>query len=117
MVKDEVVEYSAENKDDRLMVVLSHLSLFIGCGVVAPLIIWILKKDDSPFINDQCKEALNFHISLYLYGILFGLMTVILIGVPLLFVLGIAAVILPIIAAVKSNDGIYYRYPFIIRLI
>jgi len=117
MEKNEVVEYKCENKDDRLMVVLSHLSVFAGLGIVAPLIIWIMKKDESHFIDDQCKETLNFHISVYLYGLLFGALSVVLIGIPLLVVLGIATLVLPIIAAVKANDGVYYRYPFIFRFV
>lgn len=104
----------------------AHLSAFAiyftGLGhVLGPLIIWMVKRDTSSFINDQGKESLNFQISLTIYGIgaLILCMTVILaiIGIPILIALGVFQVVMIIIAAMKANDGVAYRYPLNLRLI
>jgi uncharacterized Tic20 family protein len=81
----------------------------------------MVKRDTSSFINDQGKESLNFQISLTIYGIgaLILCMTVILaiIGIPILIALGVFQVVMIIIAAMKANDGVAYRYPLNLRLI
>ncbi len=92
----------------------------IGC-LVGPLVIWVLKRETMPFVDDQAKEALNFNITiaaimLVLFAL--GIVTLgigFLIAVPIMLVIGLAALVLVIIAAIKSNDGIAYRYPFAIR--
>ncbi len=86
-------------------------------NIVAPLIWWMMKKDLSSFVNDQGKEALNFQISLTIYIIIAGILMIVLVGFLLLPVVLIAGLILTIIAAIKANDGIPYRYPFIIRVL
>jgi uncharacterized Tic20 family protein len=74
-------------------------------------------KDDSKYVADIAREALNFHISLVVYVICASLLTFILIGIPLLYLIGISTVILAIVAAVKAADGGCYRYPLILRLV
>jgi uncharacterized Tic20 family protein len=110
-----------ENKDERLWAMLCHLAGLIGCcpfaNIVAPLIIWQMKKDEFPFVDDQGKEAVNFNISITIYAIVVGLLTAWFAGPIVVWILGIAALILIIIAAVKANSGEAYRYPFIIRFI
>ena len=105
------------NSDVKLWVVLSHLSVLLGVGLLLPLIIYLVKKDDSAAICHHAKEALNFHISLYLYALACIPLMLLLIGIPLLFALGVAALILSIIAAVRGADGREYRYPLTIRFI
>lgn len=104
------------SKEERLFAaaiyILSLFSAFIG-----PLIIWILKKDESKFIDFHGKEYFNFLISISIYIIVSGLFTIILIGY-----LGIAAVtvytfVFTIIAAIKSYDGEQYKIPFTIRIL
>ena len=110
-------------KDARTWAMLCHLG---GLGVyivptvghlLAPLIIWLIKKDESPFVDDQGKEALNFQISITIYALVALLLTLIVIGFVLLLVIGIFDLIMMIIAAVKANDGEKYRYPLCIRFI
>lgn len=116
---------SPEEKADRnwaLAAHLSSLSSFVGIpGFVGPLIVWLVKKDDSPFAAAQAKEALNFQITLFLYAILCALLilTVIgaLIGIPGLIVLGIVEIVFTVIAAIQAGEGKSYRYPMTIRLI
>jgi uncharacterized Tic20 family protein len=122
----------------RMWAMLAHLSALLGAfvlplagGIVAPLLIWLIKRDEMAFVDDQAKEALNFNISVAIYGIVIGTLTtisalliVVLVGLPLLVVLGIASLalvaawfVLTIVAAVKANEGIAYRYPLTLRLL
>jgi len=110
-------------KEARTWAMLCHLG---GLGVyivptighlLAPLIIWLIKKDESPFVDDQGKEALNFQISITIYALIALLLTLIVIGFVLLLVIGIFDLIMMIVAAVRSNDGERYRYPLCIRFI
>jgi uncharacterized Tic20 family protein len=68
-------------------------------------------------VEQHAKEALNFQISVYIYGVVSGILVVVLIGIIMLFVLGVAAFILIIIATLKAAQGESYRYPFTIRLL
>lgn len=94
----------------------------IGC-FIGPLIIWLLKKDTMPFVNDQGREALNFNITVAIAFLALFLLTIITLGigalitVPLMIIIGLAWLVLTIIAAIKANEGVAYRYPFAIRLI
>ncbi len=99
---------------------LSALAVFIFPllgNIFGPLIVWLVKKDESHFVDDQGKESLNFQITFTIFCIFSGILTVIFIGIILLIALGIAFLILVIIAAVKANEGEKFRYPFTIRLI
>ncbi len=92
----------------------------IGNGIgflLGPLIVWLVKKDEHPFIDEQGKEAVNFQITMFAAAIVSGLLVLVLIGIVLLVLVGLAMVIFPIIAAIKANEGKHYRYPFSFRLI
>lgn len=114
--------YAMLTQDERTFGMLSHLlalsGLFIPLGnIIGPLVIWLLKKDQYPFVNDQGKESLNFQISIIIYGVVAAILLLALIGIVLLIVVGIFAIVMPIIASVRSNEGVYYRYPLTIRFI
>ena len=105
---------------------LAHLSAFAMyvtgiAHIVGPLIVWLLKKDQMPFVNDQGKEALNFQISITLYGIVAIVMcfTVIfaILGIPILIGLGTFQVMCMIIAGIKAYEGVAFRYPLTIRFL
>jgi len=85
-----------------------------GGNLVIPLIIWLIKKDNSPFVNDQGKEVLNFQICMLIVTIVCIATCV---GIFLLLPIGIAALIFGIVGGVKANDGVTYRYPLNWRLI
>jgi len=110
-------------KEERTWALVAHLSAFlfylippIG-QILGPLIIWIAKKDSSEFVEDQAREALNAQISISIYAAVAGILVFVLIGIPLLFALWLAEIVLVIVAAIKANDGIRYRYPLIFRLV
>lgn len=108
--------------EERQWGMFAHLSALIGLviplgSVIAPLVIWQVKKDTMPFAAEQAKEALNFQITVLIAVCISMVLMVILIGFLLIFAVGIAAVILTILAALKANEGIAYRYPFTLRLV
>ncbi len=116
-------------QDERQWAMFGHLSALSGLftgglgNIVGPLIIWLVKKDTHAFAADQAKEALNFNITLLLVGLLLGLVTVVTFGigalltVPLGLLLGVAWLVLTIMAGIKANEGTAYRYPFTLRLV
>src|SRR5438309_347332 len=85
--------------------------------ILAPLIVWLIKKDESAEVNEHGKEALNFQISMLIYSIISGILCLILIGFALLAILHLLNVVLVIIASIKASEGKLYRYPITIRLI
>jgi len=103
-------------KDAKTMAMLCHL-LAIFTGFVGPLIIWLIKKADHEFIDEQGKEALNFQITVLLAMIVSFLLSFLCIGFFLMPAVGIANLIFCIIATVKVNNGEHYRYPLSLRLI
>ena len=86
-------------------------------NVLGPLIVWQLKKDMDPFVDEQGKEALNFQITVALLMLVCLLLALVVIGLLLMWVVGVGALVLTIIAAIKANEGQAYRYPFCWRLI
>jgi len=108
--------------EERKWAMFAHIGTFSSMLVpmgnfLAPIIIWQLKKNESEFVVDQAKEALNFQISVLIYALLSFLLVFIFIGFFLLFGLVLFSLIIVIVAGVKANEGEYYRYPMCIRLI
>ena len=109
-------------RDDRTWAMLCHVSGLAGYvipfgNIFAPLIIWLIKRDQSWFVDDQGKEALNFQISWTIYMIVSAIAILVLVGIVLLGIVAIGGLVLLIVAAVKANEGIAYRYPLTIRFI
>ena len=111
------------NKDARMWAMICHLSGLAGIilpasgNIVAPLIIWQIKKDNNPFIDEQGKEAVNFQISMSIYLIASIILSCICIGVPMIIATIIVFFVFMLIAAVKANNGYHYRYPLTLRFI
>jgi uncharacterized Tic20 family protein len=109
-------------QDERTWGMLAHLTAFSGFliplgSVIAPLIVWLVKRDQSEFVADQGKEALNFNISVLLAGVVCGILVWIFIGILLGVALFIFWLAMTIIAGIKASEGIRYRYPITLRLI
>jgi uncharacterized Tic20 family protein len=107
----------APRGNDKLWSVLSHLSAFLGVGFILPLIVYLVMRKESEYVAANAREALNFHISLLIYAICCFPLVFVLIGIPLLMVLGVVSLVFAIIAAVKAADGFTYRYPLTLRLV
>jgi len=105
----EEVPLFAPTSDEKTMALLT-----LAVGFIAPLIIYLLKKDESPFIAAHAKESLNFQITL-LIAIIVLIVTVI--GALLLWIVGILAMVLIIVATIKASEGKLYQYPATIRFI
>ncbi len=116
-------ELSGIPREARKWAMICHIVALVGLignGIgflVAPLIVWLIKKEDHPFIDEQGKEAVNFQITMFIAGFVSVILILVLIGIFLLFLVLLAMIIFPIIAAVKANDGEHYRYPFALRFI
>lgn len=105
----------------------SFLGAFVGAAFLGPLVVWLIKRDEHPFVDHHGKESLNFQLSVLLYFIVGGIaaipLTLVTLGIglivliPLAVGLGLAWLILPIIAAVKAANGEGYRYPITVRFI
>ncbi|HET8899491.1 MAG TPA: DUF4870 domain-containing protein [Rhodanobacteraceae bacterium] len=126
-------ELSAVPAEQRQWAMFAHLSAILaavltiklgglGC-FLGPLVIWLIKRDTMPFVDDQGKEATNFNITVAIVFLLmwvFAFMTFglgLLLTVPLWVLIALAALVFTVIAAIKSNEGVKYRYPFTLRLI
>lgn len=118
------------SQEERQWAMFGHLSSLLGALVtgglgifIGPLVIWLIKKETMPFVDDQGKEALNFNITFAILGVALLILTVITFGIGALLTLpvGLAAavawLVLTVIAAIKASEGVSYRYPLTLRLI
>jgi len=110
------------NPESRMWAALPHVSALSGFvipfgNIVGPLIIWLVKRDEMSFVDDQAKEALNFNISMTIYMAVAGVLVFVLIGIPIMIVLAITWLVLIVMAAIKANEGTAYRYPITLRLV
>ena len=113
---------AATNKDANMWGMLCHLSALAGFiipfgNVIGPLVVWLIKKNEIPFVDDQGKESLNFQIMVSIAMLISAALIVVCIGAILLPLIGIAALVFVIIASIKADNGEQYRYPFNLRLI
>lgn len=113
----------ALTQDDRTWGMIAHLSAlaafvvpFVG-GALGPLIVWLIKREQSAFAGEAAKEALNFNITVAIGYVICVVLMIVWIGIPLMFALGIAWLVLTIIAGVKASEGVQYRYPGTIRFV
>lgn len=108
----------ALSDDDMNLAMLAHL-LGIITGFLGALIIWLIHKDKvgKEFVNDQAKEALNFQITVLIGYVVGSILSVVLIGLVLIFALLLANVVLCVLAALAARRGEVYRYPFTLRLL
>ena len=108
--------------DDRLFATLCHLLALSGYvvpfgNIAGPLIVWLLKRETSPFIDEHGKEALNFQISTFIYAAAAAILILAVVGCLLLPAVAVFQLVCVIIAAVRAIEGQPYRYPLAIRFI
>jgi uncharacterized Tic20 family protein len=117
------METSTSSRDVRTWNVLCHATALAGFFVpwaghiLGPLIVWLAKRSDSPEIDENGKESLNFQISMLIYNVIAGVLCLVLIGFLLLAILHILNLVLVIVASIQTSEGKFYRYPMTIRLI
>lgn len=118
VVEAEVVPSKEEKTLGMVCVLLQFLGFVFPFGsLIGPLVLWLVKKDSSRFLDEVGKETVNFQITLLIAVVIGIILCFVLIGALLLFAVGVYALVTIIIAAIKANDGVVYRYPVNIRFI
>jgi hypothetical protein len=128
------VNASGINAEERQWAMFAHLAALaggivtagwaasLGC-ILGPLVIWMMKKETMPFVDDQGKEALNFNITVGIVFLALWVLTFMTLGIgilltgPLMLIVGLAWLVVTIMAAIKAHEGVAYRYPFALRLV
>lgn len=105
------------SQDEKNLGIIMHVLGLAGLAILGPLIIWLIKKDTSPYLDAQGRELLNFQLSYFLYGLCCVPLMYVCIGVPLFFGVIIATLILTIFGLVQAVEGKIYRYPATIRFL
>jgi uncharacterized protein len=114
---------SSTSSQIRNWCVLCHAAALLGFffhflgHLLGPLIVWLIKRNDSPEIDAAGKESLNFQLSMLIYDIVAGILCIVLIGIPILIALWVLNTVLVVIASIKTNEGQVYRYPLTIRFL
>jgi len=113
-----------KQKDERMWGMFCHLSALSGYNilpgigfVIGPLVLWVIKKQEFSFVDEQGKEALNFQISMMIYMFASAILILLLVGFLLLISLGIFQLVMIVIASIKANNGEHFKYPLSIRFI
>jgi len=109
-------------QDDRTWGMLAHLSAFVGVlipigSIIAPLVIWLVKKDQSLFVAENARESLNFNITIAIAILVSWALTLILIGILMFGVVVLYWLVMTILASIKANEGNVYRYGISLRLV
>ncbi len=113
-------KYSSEERTWAMFTHLAAFSGFVGVPlgqILGPLVVWLIKREEFPFVNEQGKESLNFQITMIIAALICIPLMFVCVGVFLLIAVGIVDVVFTIIAAIKANEGVSYRYPMTIRMI
>jgi uncharacterized Tic20 family protein len=114
---------AALTPEERTWGMLAHLSAFAGLvlpflgNAIGPLLVWLVRREHSEFVDSEAKEALNFNISVLLGWVLCGALTLVFVGFLLGLVLFVYWIVATIVAGIKSGEGVAYRYPFCLRII
>jgi len=110
----------AIDRDERMWAMFCHLAAIVGGflpvlpmgNILGPLIVWLVKKEEFPFVDEQGKEVLNFEITMTIAAFVCIPLVFLLIGIPLLLAIVIFNLVMNIIGAVKTNEGVHFRYPY-----
>jgi uncharacterized Tic20 family protein len=104
-------------QDEKNLALIMHVLSLAGFSLIAPLIVWLVKKDESTFINAQGRELLNFQLSFLIYAVICIPLCLVVIGIPLLILVALASLVLTIIGLVKATEGKIYRFPLTIKML
>jgi len=104
-------------QDEKNLALIMHVLSLVGFSLLGPLIVWLVKKDESAFLDRQGRELLNFQLSILIYSIVSLVLCLVFIGFALLFVVFMTSFILTIIGLVKATEGKIYRFPLTIKML
>ncbi|MGC8484501.1 MAG: DUF4870 domain-containing protein [Candidatus Baltobacteraceae bacterium] len=113
---------AANAQGEKTAAMLCHLTALAGViipfgNLLGPLIVWLVKRDESPLVDREGKESLNFQISMSIYALISAVFILLFVGFPMLVAVGLLDLILTIVAAVKTSNGESYTYPLTIRFL
>lgn len=113
---------TGEDKTVRDLAMVTHLLGFAGMvlpfgNIIGPLVIWLMKREESQYIDIHGKEVLNFQISMLIWFTISGVLALVIVGFVIMAVLAILSVIWTIMGAIRASAGEFYRYPITIRFI
>lgn len=110
---------TAEEKQMGMFIHLSQLANLIipPVGLIAPIVLWQMKKDEMPALDRHGKMITNWLISSLIYGVVSGVLVLLIFGIFLLIALGLLGIIFPIVGAIKANNGEYWEYPLTIKFL
>ena len=120
--KHQINQYDPQEQQARQWAMFLHLSQLAGfifplVGLVAPIIIWQTQKAEYPILDEHGKTVMNWIISELIYGAICTVLVFVVIGFPMLLILGILGIVFPIIGGIKANNGELWRYPMTINII
>ncbi|MCO4292558.1 DUF4870 domain-containing protein [Solitalea sp. MAHUQ-68] len=109
-------------REDNQFLMFTHLSqlahfVFPFGGLLVPIVLWQIKKDEILNLESHAKEIINFQISFSIYAIVAGILIILLIGLGFLLIIGLITVIVPVIGAVKAANGEFFKYPLTIQFL
>ena len=112
----------ALSSEEKSLGMWAHLGMTIGnalglWGVLVPIILLVVKGSESTFVSRNCKEAINFAISMFLYTLASAVLCLVVIGIIPLIFFAIYSFVMPIVAGLKVQEGKHYEYPLILRLV
>jgi uncharacterized protein len=116
-------DLSAPTENERTWAMLAHLSALAGLVmpligiVIGPLVVWLARRDESPFVAEHAREALNFNITVLIGAVVCALLMLVFVGFLLGTALFIAWLVMTLVAAIKASEGRTYQYPFSLRLV
>ncbi len=106
---------------EKQWAMFTHLTLFVlpvaWIPVIPALIMWMIKRKESPFVDDQGREVVNFHLTLLVYGVVVFFLKFICVGYLLWYVLAGFGYVFAVLGAVAAGRGQFYRYPMCLRMI
>ncbi len=104
-------------QDEKNLALIMHVLSLVGFSLIGPLIVWLIKKDESAFIDKQGRELLNFQLSLLIYFLVSLVLCLVMIGFLLVGLLAVGSLILTIIGLIRATEGKIYRFPLTIRML
>jgi uncharacterized Tic20 family protein len=119
---NQVEQNQLKDQEIRQWAMFLHLSQLAGfivplLGLIAPVIIWQIKKEQYPALDEHGKAVINWIISELIYGAIGFVLVFVVIGIPILAVLGVLGVVFPIIGGIKANNGELWHYPMSINIV
>lgn len=120
--EEQIQEVQGLSQDEKNMGIVVHVASFAGYlipfgSILGPLIVWLMKRDELPFVDECGRNCLNFKISMFIWVMISFVLMFVGIGFILIGLLAVVDIVLTIIAAMKASEGVCYKYPLSIKFL